>query len=47
MGVEGPPKLTEKSRSQIWTLGTNGKQAAVCVLRIQDAKARDLIMLFY
>ena len=51
MGNDQPPKLQDgseylrwKREVNIWTLGTSvaaTKQAAVCILRIEDLKARD------
>ncbi len=51
MVKDGPPQLAEggdylrwKREVEIWTIGTSvaaAKQAATCVLRITDVKARD------
>ena len=51
MGNDQPPKLQDgseylrwKREVNIWILGTGiaaAKQAAVCILRIEDRKARD------
>ena len=51
MGNDQPPKLQDgseylrwKREVNIWTLGTSvvaTKQAAICILRIEDLKARD------